>query len=119
MPTGGKVLKRERARSYTAALSQAGRDSTCAEGEHRHWRQRPVHGLLLGRKLLLQAVQHRQDPPYGAITPHNQHTQACNPFQPLILDIMPLAAALNMFIARLAPWGWSDTHTTPCICMVL
>ena len=50
---------------------------TSAEREHSNRRQRPVHGLLLRSKLLLQAVQHRQDPPYCAITAHHKHAKTC------------------------------------------
>ena len=45
-------------RSDVAALLQVGQDNTCAKGKHGHRRQRPVHGLLLGRKLVLQTVQY-------------------------------------------------------------
>ena len=104
---------------HPTALSQIGQDSTCAKGKHCHWRQRPVQGLLLGRKLLLQPVQHGQDPPYGAITPHYQHPQACKSFQPSLLDKMAAAAALYISIARRVSHVWHDAHTRPFMCMVL
>ena len=50
---------------------------TSAEREHSNRRQCPVHGLLLRSKLLLQAVQHGQDPPYCAITAHHEQAQTC------------------------------------------
>ncbi len=50
---------------------------TSAEGKDGDRWQCPVPGLLLGRKLLLQLVQHRQDPANCPIPSHDQHPQTC------------------------------------------
>ena len=50
---------------------------TGAKGQDSDRWQRPVPGLFQGSKLLLQLVQHRQDPADGSIPPHHQHAQAC------------------------------------------
>ena len=52
---------------------------TGAEGQDGHRGQRPVPGLLLGSKLALHLVQHRQDPPDRAIASHHQNAQPCRP----------------------------------------
>ena len=56
-----------------------GRSITGAEGQDGDGGQRPVPGLLLGSKLALHLVQHRQDPPDRAVASHHQHAQPCRP----------------------------------------